>query len=153
MHKILIGIFVFLTSNYANGAQQSDCAAFVAKSDNYKMAHTHVPCLDAAKGGSGPAQYSVGLSYGLVGDHEAELKFTEAAANNRVVAAYLALGNIYRKTDLWRAIYWYQRHVHANGDGWGYSASKLAQIFDSLGEKEQSKYWKDICEQSPTQIC
>lgn len=61
--------------------------------------------------------YSIGFGY-IAGKHNLEKACYVLAAAEEVPAAYLALGNIYRESDLAQAIAWYIRFVIKNRRIW-----------------------------------
>ena len=137
---------------YAEGRSSSDeevCQEFVAIPDNIKNAHLNENCLKAADSGSGPSQYSVGMSYGFLGEHKLEEKYYKLAAEQHVKAAYLALGHLYRENKVEEAIHWYQRYIETKAEGYGYAASLLSDIYLQRGDKEKAQKWLEVCQSSP----
>lgn len=134
-------------------SDEQQCQSFVRVAENYKLAHQNEHCLKAANVGIGSAQYSVGMAYGYAGDSAAEQKYYRLAANNRGIAAYLALGHALSESKPWEAIYWYQRYIATRHDGWGYAALLVSRIFEKLGDSAQAAYWLDACRSSPYEGC
>jgi hypothetical protein len=98
-------------------SDEEQCRSYVKRDNNYKTAQMNEACIRAAQAGIGSAQYSVGMGYGFAGDYGRERKYYRLAANNRVIAAYLALGHVVRDDNVWEAIYWYQRFVTTKHKG------------------------------------
>lgn len=149
---ILLSVFWCITA-VAETSSEKACSDYLSNENNIKSAHTNKHCLEAANEGSGSAQYSVGLSYGFAGQTENEEKYYRLAANNRTAASYLALGHMKRERHIWESIYWYQRFVATKSNGYGYAALQLSDIFASLGNAGQSKYWLSICKSSNYDGC
>jgi len=140
----------------AASEQQNDealCLAYTQQGDNYKTGHKNIHCIVAANLGIGSAQYAVGMGYGFEGDHALEEKYYRLAADNRVVAAYLALGHVLAEKAPYEAIYWYQRSVCANGKHDGYAAILISKIFAALGNEGQATYWREVCKNSQYKYC
>jgi len=130
------------------------CVAFVdAGRENYKRAHEDAHCLKAAQTGSRLAQYSVGMGYGFAGDRVSEEKYYRLAANQKAVAAYLALGHLLAEDRPWEAIYWYQRFIELRPEGYGYAAVLVSKIFQRLGDRSQAAYWLEVCRGSGHEGC
>jgi len=149
---IAILLISFGAVAFASDAEKDaeKCQTFLKEKGNYKKAHENKYCLKAADAGIGAAQYSVGMAFGFSGEKEQEKKYYRLAANNRSIAAYLALGHVLREEKPWEAIYWYQRYVHTKGEAYGYAALLISEIFNELGDKEQSLHWYAICQTSPS---
>ena len=156
MKHYLIIIILLLSSILAVAATDTNeilCMKFVKEGDNYKIANKNKSCLKAANAGISSAQYSVGMGYGFSGKSKLEKEYYRKAANQRNIAAYLALGHTLRDENIWESIYWYQRYIATKTDGYGVAAYLLAEIFTKLNNKEQSAYWRQVCEQSPYTAC
>jgi len=154
MNKILIiflALWVALVS--ASSSSEQACQNYVSIEDGYKTAHKNEDCLKALDEGYGSAQYSVGMGFGYAGDKKLEEKYYRLAADNGVVAAYLALGHHLREENIWESIYWYQRFVQTKTNGYGYAALQLSKLFDKLSDAGQAKYWLTICESSDYEGC
>ena len=132
---------------------EQQCISYVQNGENYKHALQNEHCLNAANAGVATAQYSVGMAYGFAGDRASEEKYYRLAANNRNIAAYLALGHVLAKSKPWEAIYWYQRYIATRHDGWGYAALLISRIFETLRDPTQAAYWLEACRSSPYQDC
>ncbi len=150
---ILLFSPVVVIAGAGTGTDEKMCTSFVKEGSNYKTANKNKYCLDAANTGISSAQYSVGMSYGFSGNPKLEQEYYRKAANNRNVAAYLALGHTLRNDNIWEAIYWYQRFVATKTDGYGLAANLLSTIFTKLNNEEQSAYWQQVCELSPYTGC
>lgn len=154
MEKLLIIILVPLSLIvYASTPSEEACTNFVSNQLNIRSAHKYEHCINAANEGSGSAQYSVGMSYGFDGQREVEEKYYRLAADNKNVAAYLALGHHLRDKNIWESIYWYQRFAQTKTNGYGYAALQLSELFDSLGNQGQANYWLNVCNLSDYQGC
>lgn len=149
----LIIIFVSIPVYAEVVDDESECMSFVKIGDNYKKGHRNISCQNAANAGVGSAQYAVGVGYGYAGDSTQELKYLRLSANNRNIAAYLSLGHALRNKEPWESIYWYQRYVATNAQGYGYAALLISDVFKELGDSAQSKYWREVCMKSPYQGC
>lgn len=139
-------IFLFIPLEVVGLTEKEEkCLSFVRKDENYKEAYKNKHCLEAVEQGSGIALYSVGMSYGFVDEIEKEEEYYRLAANKRIIAAYLGLGNILRNRNKWEAIYWYQRYFQTKIKGFCYAAKQISIIFSELGDEFQSKYWLEAC--------
>ncbi|ABD79711.1 hypothetical protein Sde_0447 [Saccharophagus degradans 2-40] len=92
--------------------------------------------------------YSIGLGYGFAGKHNLEKAYYILAAAEEVPAAYLALGNIYRESDMDQAIAWYVRFANTKSEGYGYGAYMLSGIYQKLEQPEKASYWLSVCIES-----
>jgi len=153
LYPLLLGLLASSSAVVAQDRDVEECNAFVAVGENYKTAHRNENCLRAAERGSGSAQYSVGMAYGFAGDRQLEEKYYRLAADQRSVAAYLALGHLLADRSPWESIYWYQRYVATKADGYGYAALLLSKSFERLGERGQAAYWLEVCSKSEYTGC
>lgn len=154
--KTILLIFLLLPCFvYSVGLESEiNCVKFVVENENYKSAHKNNDCIEAAEIGSSSAQYSVGLAYGVVGRSELEEKYYRLSANQGNIAAYLGLGHFMKlKGEYWEAIYWYQKYVNNESEGYGYAAILISDIFLKLGNLQEAMYWQRVCEESGYQGC
>lgn len=89
----------------ANTEDVIQCRQFLEEDGAHKTANENESCLRAADTGVGFAQYSVGMGFGYEGRHDLEKTYYRMAANNRIKAAYLALGHTLKDEYPWCAIY------------------------------------------------
>ena len=137
----------------ARSSDEAECMAFIALEQNYRVAHENERCLAAAKAGFGPAQYAVGMGYGFGGDRVSEERYYRLAADQRIVAAYLALGHTFAETKPWESVYWYQRFIATKPEGYGYAALLVSKIFVRLQDAGQAAYWLEVCRESKYEGC
>ena len=137
----------------AASEDEAACLRFVDVGENYKVAHENEHCLRAAEAGLGSAQYSVGMGYGFAGERALEERYYRLAADQRNVAAYLALGHMLSESKPWESVYWYQRYVAVKPEGYGYAALLVSKILEQLDDKGQAAYWLDVCRASGYEGC
>ncbi len=90
--------------------------------------------------------YSVGMGYGFAGDTERELEYYRGAAEQGVIAAYLALGHALRDSDEEQAILWYQLFARTEAEASFYAAHILADIYQERGDTANAEYWYEFAE-------
>lgn len=153
MRFLVLCVVLFTATSIASTDSEQACQDFVSIQDNYKLAHENDDCLKAANEGFGSAQYSVGMAFGFAGNRQLEEEYYRLAADNRIIAAYLALGHHMRDESIWESIYWYQRFVQTKTNGYGYAANLLSRLFETLDDEGQAQYWLEVCVTSDYHAC
>lgn len=149
---LLLTILLSFSTVSLASSDEDKCSLYYKKEGNLQKAHNYKPCLDAANAGSTSAQYYVGLGYATE-DFNMSIKYMQLSANNGNVSAYLGLGHLLRKSDPWKAIYWYQNYFYAKPAGYQLAAISISDIFKELGDEEQARYWLLKCEKAAGQWC
>lgn len=98
----------------------------------------------AADNGSGEGMFNVGFQYGIDEDYAEALKWYIMASEKNFHQSYLEIGNIYKDgkgvdKDIVSAIKWYALGSENAKDG--DCAYQLYEIFEEMGDTENSKKW------------
>jgi hypothetical protein len=67
------------------------CSHHISNQKNIKSSRANKHCLNAAREGSGLAQYSVSINYGYAGQSKPEEQYLRLAAANQALAHYLKI--------------------------------------------------------------
>lgn len=98
----------------------------------------------AASNGSGEGMFNVGFQYGIDENYAEALKWYIMASEKNFNQSYLEIGNIYKDgkgvdKDIVSAIKWYALGSENAKDG--DCAYQLYEIFEEMGDTENSKKW------------